>query len=237
MENPEVLESGLRKYYKGTLWGIDTVVVVARVGKVAAAVTTTHLLTQFNVDMVIFTGVGGAADESLNIGDVVVANGLIQHDMDATPLTPLFTIPFLRIKTFCPDEFLQKVAYASSQQFLDTQLNNSIDSPTRAEFKIAKPKVIYGAIASGDKFFADKTELQRLKNKLPEVMCVEMEGAAVAQVCYEYDVPCVVIRTISDHASKNADIDCMKFMRQVSCKYAESIIKNVYINFSSSESA
>lgn len=228
MEGTQTTERGMRKYVHGKLWGIDTVVVVARVGKVAASSTTATLITQHAVDLVIFTGVAGAADESLGMGDCVIASGLIQHDMDSSPIIPVYTIPFLRIKTLCPDKFLQEKAFAAATLFVNQQLKDKLSSSILTELKVLHPKVVYGCVASGDKFFADKQQLAALKQKLPEISCVEMEGAAVAQVCYEYSIPCVVIRTISDLAMQNADVDCLKFMKLISHVYTENIIKNIY---------
>jgi len=227
MQDVTKSEKGMRTYYEGTLYGIDTVAVIARVGKVAASSTATHLIGQYHVDIILYTGVAGACDEALEIGDIVIANGLIQHDMDSSPLTPAFTIPFLKIKTFCPDSFLQEKAYAAAKHFLSKQYSKTLTPETIEEFKLHSPKVVLATIASGDKFFSDKTELAKLKQKLPEACCVEMEGAAVAQVCYEYDVPCVVIRIISDRAVQNAEVDCLKFMKQVSHLYSEKIIENL----------
>ena len=229
MEQPQVVEKGMRKYVHGRLWGIDTVIAVARVGKVAAACTTTHLISQYNVDLILYTGVAGATDDTLNIGDVVIAKGLVQHDMDSSPLIPRFYIPFLRIKTFCPDAFLQEKAFTATTLFFTEQLKGCIDTTQLANLKITQPKVTFGIIASGDKFFSDKNDLVVLKKELPEVSCVEMEGASVAQVCYEYDVPCVVIRSISDRASKDAGAACLQFMREVSHLYTEKILNNLYV--------
>ncbi len=230
MEAPHIHEQGMRKFIQGRLYGIDSVVVVSRVGKVAASSTAAHLITQYNVDMIILTGVAGAADESLSMGDCVIASGLIQHDMDSSPIIPQYHIPFLRIKTFCPDQFLQERASLAATKFLQEQLKTVVDADTLADLKVVNPKVVRGCIASGDKFFADKLELSRLKQKLPETICVEMEGAAVAQVCYEYGIPCAVIRIISDLAVQNADVDCLRFMKQVAHIYSENIVKNLYLN-------
>ena len=136
--------------------------------------------------------------------------------------------PFLNVKSFCPDKFLQDRALDAATLFIDQQLGDPVDAETLTELKVIEPKALCGTIASGDKFFADRDELVRLKEKLPEISCVEMECAAVAQVCYEYDVPCLVIRTISDLATKDADVDCLTFMRKVSHLYSENIIKNLY---------
>ena len=89
----EALHTGMRTYHRGCLWGIPVVLVFSRWGKVAAASTVTHLIAQFGVDEIIFTGVAGAVDPALNVGDVVIAGQLFQHDMDARPLYSRHELP------------------------------------------------------------------------------------------------------------------------------------------------
>src|SRR5262249_4269300 len=86
LEDVQVTEAGMRTYHKGNLWGTSVVLVFSRWGKVAAATTATYLIEHFGVSQLIFTGVAGGVDESLRVGDVVVASTLYQHDMDASPL-------------------------------------------------------------------------------------------------------------------------------------------------------
>ena len=95
----EAIHTGMRTYHRGLLWGMPVVLVYSRIGKVAAASTATHLIAQFGVDEVIFTGVAGAVDPALNIGDIVVAAKLYQHDMDASPLFSQHEIPLLDMTT------------------------------------------------------------------------------------------------------------------------------------------
>ena len=96
------------------------------------------------------------------------------------------------------------------------------------KFNIAKPKVFIEDIASGDQFISTSQQIEKIKNKLSNIACVEMEGAAVAQVCYEYDVPFSIFRTISDKANDNAHIEFQKFAEQVASKYALGILKNYF---------
>jgi adenosylhomocysteine nucleosidase len=96
------------------------------------------------------------------------------------------------------------------------------------EFDISHPKLFLGDIDSGDKFFSKNEQKQHLISQLPNVLCVEMEGAAVAQVCYEYAIPFSIIRTISDAADDSAHIDFPSFINKISSKYAAEIIKNIF---------
>ena len=146
MEAPTSYEKGRRTYYQGKLYGIDTVLVASRIGKVAAAATTAHLILEYNVDLIIFTGVAGAIDPSLSIGDIVIANALIQHDMDARPFCPIFEIPLLKIKECPPDPLLESLAVQASQQFVDKELIEIIPQTVLNEFNITHPSVKTGLV-------------------------------------------------------------------------------------------
>lgn len=213
---------GQRTYYEGILWGKPVVIVFSRWGKVAAATTVSTLILKFKVDQVIFTGVAGAIHDDLTIGDIVIAKQLYQHDMDARPLMAQFEIPLLNKTYFeTPEQHISQAANAA-KEFLETILT-SISA--LAAFNIVNPKIHIGNIASGDKFFASHEEKLALQKALPHVLCVEMEGAAVAQVCYEFDIPCTIIRTISDSANNEAHIDFPKFINEISSKYSMGILK------------
>jgi adenosylhomocysteine nucleosidase len=95
-------------------------------------------------------------------------------------------------------------------------------------FHIPSPQVVLGDIASGDQFFSAEEDVLALGSALPSVKCVEMEGAAVAQVCFEYGVPFTVIRTISDAANEDAPTNFMAFIQEVASLYAHDIIKNLF---------
>lgn len=88
MDVTDRLEHGRRTFVFGDLWNEPSVVVVARCGKVAAATTVTELIVRFGVDRVICTGVAGGVGEGVDIGDVIVADALVQHDLDPRPLWP-----------------------------------------------------------------------------------------------------------------------------------------------------
>jgi adenosylhomocysteine nucleosidase len=223
----EVVRVGMREFHKGTLWGAPVVLVFSRWGKVAAATTVTTLINRFNVDRILFTGVAGAADPALERGDVVVASNLYQHDMDARPLFPRFTIPLLGKTAFTTDLLLRNTVLAAARKFVARDLTKHVAPEVLQAFGICRPMAIEGVIASGDKFFASAAELHRVKRELPAVDCVEMEGAAVAQVCHEYGVPCAVVRIISDSADETAPVDFPRFTRQVAGPYSFGILRNL----------
>lgn len=217
-------ELGGRTYYVGLLWGKKVVLVFSRWGKVAAASTVSTLILKFNITELIFTGVAGAIHNDLNIGDIVIGRNLYQHDMDARPLMAQFEIPLLGKTYFETHQNQIDKAYNAAKKFL-TQ--NVLSQLPLHEFNITKPQIHVGDIASGDKFFAKNEDKIALQNALPNILCVEMEGAAVAQVCYEYQIPFTIIRTISDTADHQAEMDFPKFIKAISSKYSEGILKEM----------
>jgi adenosylhomocysteine nucleosidase len=95
------------------------------------------------------------------------------------------------------------------------------------QFNIDSPSLYAGDIASGDQFFSDETKKQCLHKALPGVLCVEMEGAAVAQVCYENEIPFIIIRTISDAAGSGAHMDFEAFIKKIAGRYSAEIVRNI----------
>ncbi len=215
---------GMRTYVQGELFGKNVVMVFSRWGKVAAATTVTQLINDFVVDEIIFTGVAGAITNNLNIGDIVIGKKLYQHDMDASPILPKYEIPLLKKSFFETDEKRRLKMEKAVKSFLQ-EFNLHINSNSAKEFKITKPSYFVGDIASGDEFINQSTRAKQIKIDLPDVMAVEMEGAAVAQVCYEYCIPFSIIRTISDNANDNAFIDFPAFIKNIASYYAFGIIK------------
>ena len=225
MQSPHKLIHGQRTYWVGQLWEIDAVCVLSRIGKVAAAMTATTLVEKFGVTHILFTGVAGAGDKSIQVGDIVVADALLQHDMDASPLFPRFEVPLTGLSRFPADHGLGTRLLDAAYAFLDDDFKEAIDPQERAVFKLTQPRIHRGLIASGDQFVNDGAQIHALNAALPGLVAVEMEGAAVAQVCYELSLPCAVIRTISDNANENAATDFLRFVKSVAAQYAYYIVR------------
>jgi len=223
LKNVKKTTKGQRVYFKGTLFDKNVVLVFSRWGKVASSATTTQLINDFSPSEIIFTGVAGALDPNLNIGDVVIGKNLFQYDVDATPFYQKFHIPILNLKS---------VSTRNTQNLLDAtsvfiENYDTYISKTESEnFEITNPKVIIADIASGDQFISSIDKVNEIKNELPTVACVEMEGAAVGQICYEYEIPFSIIRIISDKANDNAHIDFERFANNIASNYALGILEN-----------
>ncbi|MEK3884450.1 5'-methylthioadenosine/adenosylhomocysteine nucleosidase [Paenibacillus sp. PL2-23] len=183
-------------YYEGSFHGKAVIYCKSGVGKVNAAVCT-QLLLDLGAGCVLFTGVAGALDPSLNIGDIVVSTSCIQHDMDVTPLGfARGVIPFHPRSEFVADEQLVRLAYEAAE-------------------RVFPGHCLKGKVLSGDQFIADRGTVEELHKTLQGV-CAEMEGAAVAQVCDMNNIPYVVIRSMSDKADGSAHVNFAEFTVQAS---------------------
>lgn len=189
IEGVERVETlGRREFHLGSLFGVDVVFVQSRIGKVAAASTATHLVDRFGVRTIVFTGVAGALAQGLGPGDLVVADRLRQHDLDASPIFPAMEVPLLGVTDIACDPALVALAEQAARDHA-----SDVGGTVRT-----------GLIVSGDRFVSTSREREAIIARSPDALCVEMEGAAVAQVCHEHGVGFVVVRTISDSADDDA---------------------------------
>lgn len=225
MQGMQTLTRGMRQYVSGRLWDMDCICVLSRMGKVAAAATAAMLIERFDVTHIVFTGVAGSADPDVSVGDLVIATQLVQHDMDASPLFPRFEIPLTGLSRFSTDQSLSARLAAAGQDFLSQDFQTVIDAVDRAKFRRAQPCLHHGLIASGDEFVSSRARLVQLKESLPGLLAVEMEGAAVAQICHEFGIPFALIRTISDDADESSAEDFMRFIEKVAARYAFQIVR------------
>ncbi|MGH8150207.1 MAG: 5'-methylthioadenosine/adenosylhomocysteine nucleosidase, partial [Steroidobacteraceae bacterium] len=208
----------------GNFHGIEAVAVFSRWGKVAAAATVTQLVATFPVSRLVLSGVAGGMQPGLVIGDVVVGAGLLQHDLDASPIFPRYEVPLLGKSVLEPDAGLRDRLVHAAEGFLRDDLGTQVAPDALAAFAIRSPRVVSGIIASGDKFFASAAEADELRGRLPGVACVEMEGGAVAQVCEEYGIPFGVVRTVSDAANERSGHDFPRFIRDIARHYSAGIL-------------
>ena len=162
-------------------------------GKVSAARAATRLISSVpDIDLLLFTGVAGAADPALKQWDVVLADAVVQHDMDSRPLFPRFTLPALNRAQLNPESSWLTWASRALAQAAQAGELDEFGSPST------------GLIATGDRFIGDSAVLDTLREALPGLKAVEMEGAAVAQVAEQEGMPWLVLRVISDGADASA---------------------------------
>jgi adenosylhomocysteine nucleosidase len=216
---------GMRDYHVGELYGQRCVLVLARIGKVAAAATTATLVHEFGVRELVFTGLAGGVGPHTRVGDVVIADRALQHDMDARPLFPRHEVPLLGRAEFPADPMLTDALHAAAARFLREDLETAVPADIRARFGVSSPALHRGMIASGDQFINAPTTAAELHARLPGLLAVEMEGAAVAQVCHEYGVRYALMRTVSDRADDSAHLDFPAFLGEVASHYSSGILQ------------
>lgn len=199
------------EYVSGTLHGKEIVTAVCGIGKVAAAMCAQTMILKYAPERIINTGVGGSLSEKLAIGDVAVAESLVQHDMDTSPLgDPVGLISGINVINIPCDE---KVVGT---------LINCVES-------LGGIKALRGVIASGDQFIADAAKKEYIKSNFNAVVC-EMEGASIAQVCFTNGVPFGVVRAVSDCADGSSHMDYGEFLPMAAAnaaKLIESFVVNI----------
>ena len=202
-----------RDFHFGRLDGHDVILVRCGIGKVAAATTTAVLLDAFDAGALLFTGVAGGLGDGVRVGDIVVATTLLQHDMNAEPLFPRWEVPLTGRARFDADAaWTMRLARASR-------------TLTATGAHAAAAALHQGLVASGDRFVATRAESDALRTLLPDALAVEMEGAAVAQVCHDFGRPFAVVRTISDRADDAAHGDFQRFVCDVAAPYSRDIVR------------
>ena len=202
-----------RDFHLGWLDGHDVILVRCGIGKVAAATTTAVLLDAFDASALLFTGVAGGLGEGVRVGDIVVATTLLQHDMNAEPLFPRWEVPLTGRARFDADAaWSARLAQASR-------------ALAAADAHAVGAAIHEGMVVSGDRFVATHAESDQLRALLPDALAVEMEGAAVAQVCHDFARPFAVVRTISDRADDAAHGDFQRFVRDVAAPYSRDIVR------------
>lgn len=222
IKDQRVTHVGCREFVEGIFEGKEVVFALSGVGKVSAATTAALMIAQFGVEEIVFTGVAGGG-KGVQIGDIVIGHTYLQHDMDARPVFPQFFILSLgKQKLFANADRVDEMRRAAIRYF-----ESGISFPSLG---IVSPKVHEGVIVSGDQFVISshhhKAIVDRVQDVLPNgFQAIEMEGAAVAQVCHELKIPFIVVRAISDQADHSAPVDFQVFMEQVASHYSFGILK------------
>lgn len=201
--NYEEEKVGGNTYYKISYNGLNIVIAYSKIGKVHASLTCATMILHFKVTSIIFTGVAGSLSSDLKIGDIVVATSLCQYDVDITAFGhPLGFIPESKVY-FDSDAYLNDIAYRVA--------------------KAANININKGIIASGDNFISSKERKQWIADNF-NACAVEMEGASIAVVSTLLNIPFCIIRSISDGADDNADINFDEFLFEAANKSASFIV-------------
>ena len=207
MKYPIIHTVAQATFIKGKLAGQEVVLLQSGIGKVNVAMATTLLLEKFGVTTVINTGSAGGIGETLQIGNVVISDTVVYHDVDVTGFGyKKGQIPGL------PVEF---------------RADNQLIEYAEAVLRESEVHYFKGQIATGDIFMSDFEKIKALKQDFPQVIAVEMEAAAVAQVCYQYNVPFVVLRALSDIAGKESPLSFETFLPLAAKSSSHMVVKLV----------
>ena len=226
IENAETKTVYGRDFITGKINGNAVVAVVSRIGKVAAAITTALLIDKFSVDAIIFCGIAGGLKDEIKVGDIAIGTACVQHDFYLAD-NDIFRIPLLNVSSIPCDKELSERCISASERFIKTARDQKEINDFFSSIGIDTPSIHTGVIASGDQFINKPDKKAWLKEKIEDAVCCEMEGAAVAQACFEADVPFAIIRVISDSADDNADFSFDKFVG-ASSLFSQGIIKEFF---------
>lgn len=204
IENRETIQIAHVIFYKGNIEDKQVVLAQSGIGKVNAAITATLLINEFKPDLIINTGSAGSVDSELNIGDIIISNKVYYHDVNATAFGyKLGQVPNMP-EFYETDKELIDLAKSSIEQL---DLNG-----------------IVGEVATGDSFIGSIDQRKVIKSNFPTASVVEMEAGAIAQTCYQYNVPIIVTRAVSDLADKESDVTFEEFLK-VACVNSSKIVK------------
>ena len=204
LNDTKVISMASSEYTTGTYAGKEIVLLKSGIGKVNAAMSTTILLHEFKPDVVINTGSAGGFDEALDVGAVVISDEVRHHDVDVT----IFGYE------------MGQMAQMPAAYKADDKL---IEIAKQAVTEVGEHQYGVGLICSGDAFMNDPQRVANVRKHFPTMKAVEMEAAAVAQVCYQFNTPFVVIRALSDIAGKESNISFDEFL-PVAAKHSTEIV-------------
>jgi adenosylhomocysteine nucleosidase len=196
------------EYTTGVMNGVEVILLRSGIGKVNAALSTTILMHKFAPDYCINTGSAGGSNPELNVGDVVISTEVRHHDVDVTA----FGYEYGQVPQL-------PAAFEANGQLVQIAKTCAQD--------ISEIQVVQGLIATGDSFMNDPERVKVVQEKFPGLQAVEMEAAAVAQVAHQFNIPFVIIRSLSDIAGKESGISFEQYLDKAAVNSANLVMKIV----------
>lgn len=207
MSNKKEWTEAKADFIEGQIGEVEVVLVRCGIGKVNAALTTTLLLAKHDIDLIVNTGSAGGIGAGLHVGDVVIASEMAYHDVDATVFGySIGQVPQMPARYSANQDTIEKTITAAKKTGL---------TPVK------------GLIVTSDSFIASQAQTDLILSNFPDALASEMEGAAIAQVCHQFDVPFVIIRAMSDVADEEAGVSFDEFIIEAGKKSAEMVLELV----------
>ncbi|WP_407637891.1 5'-methylthioadenosine/adenosylhomocysteine nucleosidase [Desulfotalea psychrophila] len=204
LDNCEEVQLGHCKYYTGQINGVEVGLMRCGIGKVNAAIGTTLMIDKLKPKCLINTGVAGGFINEMNVGDIVISSSVRHHDADATAFGyELGQIPDM------PSEFQA-----------DRRL---VEMATKVNLK-SKARIFEGPVFSGDSFIHTTEQVENILKNFPQIMAVEMEGASIAQTSHLFNIPFVLIRSISDKVRETKSADTYTQSMEESAKNSVQVV-------------
>ncbi|OUS28803.1 5'-methylthioadenosine/S-adenosylhomocysteine nucleosidase [Thalassotalea sp. 42_200_T64] len=192
-------------FFTGQIEGTDVVLVQSGIGKVAAALATALMIEKYGPDYIVNTGSAGGFEQSLKVGDIVISSEVRHHDVDVTAFGyEIGQLPGMPA-AFLPHPTLVTAAQSGIDKLVDIQ-------------------TLTGLITTGDTFMTKDDDIAKARANFPTMAAVEMEGAAIAQTCYQFNLPFVVIRSMSDIAGKESPTSFEAYLETASVNSSELVI-------------
>lgn len=205
LRDEKITTLGGKEYFAGTIDNQSVVLVESGIGKVEAGITTEHLATDFQADVIINSGSAGGIGDGLHVGDVVVSSETAYHDVDATAFGYVY------------GQLPQKTPRFKASEKWSTAL---MQAGTKTGLNVKK-----GLIVTGDQFVASQDAIAKIKEHFPEALSAEMEGAAVGQVATDHEIPYVVVRAMSDTGDEEAGVSFDEFIIDAGKRSAKMLLQ------------
>ncbi len=216
---------GSRNFISGEVKGIPVVMTSSGWGKVAAAAASALLLSHYSVDLLVLVGLCGSLKPYIEIGDLVIGTQYVHQDLDARPLFDRFEIPLLGVSFFSSHQPSRLAISQAADRFIDTFGKDIRNKLRGKEGDILKKHE--GLIATRDQFLDSEEQAIKVSKELPHALVIDMEGAACAQIAYEYKVPFVGVKIVSDSADHVAALDFHEFVRSGARLYSQGLLSSI----------
>jgi len=216
LKDTQAVSIGNYEFTKGLLENRQVVLLCCGIGKVQAAAGCAILIERFKPSLIINIGAAGGLDKTMSLGDVIIASGLLYHDVNVTALN------------FAPGQIPGQPEIFSVSEELIVKAERAVNELKAEKLLPASLKSVRGLVGSGDSFVCEDIHIESLKKTFPELKAVEMEGAAIAHTCALLNTPCLIIRALSDIAGTESPVSFEQFL-PLAAKHSAEIVRRFIV--------